>query len=112
MSEHRLIELARAYVAASNDHDVERIAGMLAADAAYASTGVGRHDGAEAILAMNRSFFADNPDVHWEAVNYRQVKGDGVEFDFTITLNGASSSGVERVFFGPDGRISRVEVER
>lgn len=112
MKDSQLVELARAYVEASNDHDVERIAGMLAPQAAYMSTGVGRHDGAEAILAMNRDFFADNPDVHWNAVNYRNVKPNGVEFDFTITLNGVSSNGVERVFFADDGLISRVEVER
>ena len=37
---------------------------------------------------------------------------DGVEFDFTITLAGASHRGVERVFVGDNGRITRVEVER
>ncbi len=104
--------IARAYVDASNDHDVDRIATMLAPDVAYRSSGAGAHDGAEAILAMNRVFFADYPDVRRDPENWRSIPNDGVEFDFTITLAGASHRGVERVFVGDNGRITRVEVER
>lgn len=110
--EDALIEKTRAYVDASNEHDVDRIETMLAADAVYLSTGVGRHDGATAILHMNRSFFSANPDVHWNTTSYRVVENGGVEFDFIISLGGASYPGVERVFFDPQGKIVRVEVER
>jgi hypothetical protein len=106
------LAIAQAYVAASNDHDTDRIATMLAPDVAYRSSGVGAHDGAEAILAMNRVFFADHPDVRWEPENWRSVDGGGVEFDFTITLGGARHRGVERVFVREDGLIGSVEVER
>ena len=44
--------MAKAYADASNDHDIERIFGMMAADVAYRSAGVGAHDGATAIRAM------------------------------------------------------------
>ena len=107
-----LIARTQAYVEASNDHDVERIAGMLADDASYSSSGVGEHEGAAAILAMNTTFFDANPDVHWQPENFRAVGDDGVAFDFVITIGGQPSSGVERVYFHPDGRIRRVEVER
>ena len=103
---------AAAYVDASNDHDVERIDTMLNAEAVYHSTGVGSHRGKDAILAMNAKFFADNPDVRWSPANYRSIAGNGVEFDFEISLKGKLSSGVERVFFDAEGLIVRVEVER
>lgn len=112
MNASELIGKTKAYVEASNAHDVDRIATMLKEDVVYQSTGVGRHEGAAAILTMNRSFFGEYPDVHWDAENYRTVDDGGVEFDFVITLGGHSSSGIERVFFDPSGRISRVEVER
>ncbi len=101
-----------AYVEASNAHDVDRIATMLSPEAVYHSTGVGSHEGAAAILSMNTEFFSANPDVHWDATNYRDITGAGVEFDFVITLQGERGGGVERVYFDANGLISRVEVER
>jgi len=107
-----LIEKTRAYVDASNGHDIARIATMLAEDAVYLSTGVGRHDGSAAILDMNKDFFSANPDVHWETANYRAIETDGVVFDFVISYGGTSGPGVERVYFDARGQINRVEVER
>lgn len=107
-----LIARTKDYVDASNAHDVARIEAMLDTDALYLSTGVGRHEGAAAILKMNRAFFGQNPDVHWDAENYRIVPDGGVEFDFTISFGDTVGSGVERVFFNTAGRIVRVEVER
>ncbi|MBT5432497.1 MAG: SnoaL-like domain-containing protein, partial [Rhodospirillaceae bacterium] len=112
MDEAQRMTIAKAYVDASNDHDVERIATMLSKDVAYRSSGVGSHDGAETILAMNRKFFADFPDVHRETRDWRHVDTTGVEFEFTITLGGQSHQGVERIFVGDHGEITRVEVER
>ena len=106
-----LIEKAEAYVAASNAHDVDRISKMLAPGCSYRSAGVGRHDGADAIIAMMRSFFASNRDVHWQAENYRGHSGH-VVFDFVITMGGDSSSGVEEIHFDEAGHISRIVVQR
>jgi len=107
-----LIALAEAYVAASNAHDLDEITAMFAPDAQYRSSGVGGHDGRDAIRAMNEAFFAANPDVRWETSGHRIVPGEGVEFDFVISLGGTRSRGVERVFFDENGLIRRVEVER
>lgn len=112
MTTEELITWTRAYVDASNEHDVGRIRSMLAYDATYHSSGVGNHHGAGAIVAMNKSFFAASPDVHWQPENFRAVEDDGVEFDFVITIAGQPSKGVERVFFNDGGKIRRVEVER
>ena len=106
------IARTRDYVDASNAHDVGRIEAMLDPSALYLSTGVGRHQGANAILAMNRAFFSENPDVHWNAQNYRAIAGDGVEFDFEISFGETVATGIERVFFNTAGAIVRVEVER
>jgi hypothetical protein len=112
MDDTQRMTIAKAYVDASNAHDVDRIATLLDPDVAYRSSGVGAHDGAEKILAMNRTFFGDYPDVTWEPRNWRQIDDGGVEFDFTITLGGQSHRGVERVFVNDAGLITRVEVER
>ncbi|WP_108881063.1 nuclear transport factor 2 family protein [Anderseniella sp. Alg231-50] len=106
-----LIEKAKAYVAASNAHDIARIKPMLAPACSYRSAGVGRHDGADAIMTMMQSFFAANPDVHWQAENYRQ-RCDHVVFDFVITMDGNSSSGVEEIHFDGAGNVSRIVVQR
>lgn len=106
-----LIERAESYVAASNDHDTVRIKPMLAPDCCYLSAGVGRHDGAEAIMTMMQSFFAANPDVHWQVKNYRRHSGH-VVFDFIITMGASSSSGVEEIHFDKAGKISRIVVQR
>lgn len=106
-----LIKKAESYVAASNDHDIARIRPMLAPECSYCSAGVGRHDGIEAIVTMMQSFFAANPDVHWQAENYQRRPGY-VVFDFVITLGGNSSSGVEEIHFDQAGDISRIVVQR
>ncbi len=106
-----LINKAESYVAASNDHDVARIRPMLAPDCSYRSAGVGAHDGIDAITAMMQSFFAANPDVHWQVEDYRW-QSDHVVFDFVITLGGTNSSGVEEIHFDKAGAISRIVVRR
>ena len=111
-NEQHLLALAQAYVAASNAHDIEAIAPMIALDCVYVSSSVGQHDGSEAIIAMMRGFFDSAPDVHWQASDYRLIAGNGVEFDFVISMNGESSRGTERLFFDDSGAISRVEVAR
>ncbi len=106
-----LITKAKDYVAASNAHDVDRIRPMLASDCSYRSAGVGRHDGADAVMAMMQSFFAANPDVHWDARNYQQ-QANHVAFDFRITLGAGTSSGREEIHFSEAGKISRIVVQR
>lgn len=106
-----LIRKAESYVAASNDHDIARIRPLLASECSYRSAGVGQHDGVEAIMTMMQSFFAANPDVHWQAENYRWRSGH-VVFDFVITLGANSSSGVEEIHFDEASAISRIVVQR
>lgn len=106
-----LIKKAESYVAASNDHDIARIRTMLAPACCYRSAGVGRHDGVDAIMTMMQSFFAANPDVHWQVDNYQRCPSH-VVFDFVITLGGNSSSGVEEIHFDGTGDISRIAVQR
>ena len=111
-TEQDLLQRAKVYVAASNAHDVSAIETMMAAECVYESSGVGRHEGAKAIIAMMRGFFAAAPDVHWQADGYRLIAGNGVAFDFVISMNEDSSNGVERLFFDDGGLINRVEVAR
>jgi len=106
-----LIKKAESYVAASNDHDIARIRMMLASDCSYRSAGVGAYDGLDAITTMMQSFFAANPDVHWQVEDYRWQSGH-VVFDFVITLDGTSSSGVEEIHFDKAGAICRIVVHR
>lgn len=106
-----LIAKAEDYVGASNAHDIDRIRPMLAADCCYQSAGVGRHDGTDAIMAMMQSFFAANPDVHWQAQNY-QRQADKVVFDFQIKLGTGTSAGREEIHFNEAGKISRIVVQR
>ena len=105
-----LIATAEDYLAASNAHDIARIRPMLAANCCYRSAGVGRHDGTDAIMAMMQSFFAANPDVHWDARNY-QRQANRVVFDFRITLASGTSSGREEIHFNEAGKISRIVVQ-
>jgi hypothetical protein len=107
-----LVEQTKSYVAASNAHDLTRIEPMFAADAIYRSSGVGQHEGAPAIIAMMKTFFDANPDVHWDTSSFRVIEENGVEFDFVISLGGNSSTGIERLFFDADNLIRLIEVER
>ena len=50
-AEHRLA-VAKAYVHASNAHDLVAILNLMAEDVAYRSTGVGAHDGVPAVRTM------------------------------------------------------------
>jgi len=106
-----LIGKAEAYVSASNEHDLSQIRTMLAPDCSYRSAGVGRHDGVEAIMSMMQSFFTSNPDVHWQAENYRW-QSNHLVFDFLITLGGNTSSGVEEIHFNDAGEVNRIVVQR
>ena len=117
MTNQTLIARAKAYVEASNTHDLDRVDAMFTEDAEYHSTGVGSHAGRTSIRAMMDRFFAAYPDVRWAAESYRQTGDDGVAFDFVMTAtpadggDGIERRGVERLFFTADGLIRRIEVE-
>lgn len=106
------VDRAKAYVAASNAHDLAAISPMLAPGCVYYSAAVGRYVGTDAILAMMQEFFGEYPDAHWQVDAYSLHGVDVVEFDFEITLLGKASSGHERLYFNRKGLICRVEVER
>ncbi len=111
-SEAELIRKAVAYVSASNDHDLGSIQGMLAGTCRYESSGVGTHVGRDVILAMMESFFAGNPDVHWQASKYHLTEAACVEFDFVISMRGTQAAGVERLHFNAACEIELIEVRR
>ncbi len=102
---------ARAYVEASNAHDLQRIAPMFAADATYTSSRTGTFAGVPEIIAMMAGFFGQFGDAAWHTENWRVVDGDGVAFDFVLTAGGSERSGVERIFFDSQGLIGRIEIE-
>ncbi len=106
------IEFAKAYVAASNAHDVTTIEPMLSADCKYISSGVGEHSGREAIAEMMTGFFAQNPEVRWEGRNWALAGPHTVMFDFTITLPSGSFDGRESVTIDASGAITEIRVDR
>ena len=112
MTETELTELSRAYVALSNAHRVDLILSMFAAGASYSSATVGDHRGRAAIGDMMHGYFAEHPDAHWEARNYR-CDDHRVSFDFTLSADdGRSRSyGTEHLDFTADGSIKKVTVE-
>jgi ketosteroid isomerase-like protein len=105
------IALAKAYVDASNAHDLERITPMFTADAEYVSSRTGTYNGVPDIIAMMDGFFSQFTDAAWTTADWRQIDGDGVEFDFVLNAGGNARNGVERVFLDDHGRIRRIEVE-
>lgn len=115
MTDIKLIELARAYVALSNAHHIEHVLSLFAAGASYSSTTVGDYRGRAAIGDMMHDFFTRYPDVYWEARDYR-CDEHRVSFDFTMTANAAGGGamrkkGVEHIDFTADGSIKKVTVE-
>ena len=112
MSRKSPIELAKAYVEASNAHNLNTIETMLSVECRYHSSGVGDHVGRDAILEMMRGFFDQNPDVHWDTRNWVKEGQDTVAFDFTISLPTGTSSGREWIQVDQEGLISRIRVAR
>ena len=114
MTDRKLIELARAYVALSNAHHIEHVLSMFAAGASYSSTTVGDYRGRAAIGDMMHEFFTRHPDVYWEARDFR-CEDHRVSFDFTMTANAGDEAmrkaGVEHLDFTADGSIKKVTVE-
>ena len=116
MRAEEAIERAKAYVEASNAHDLAAISAMLDADARYHSSALGDHRGPGAILAMMTRFFAEHPDVAWQASTYRAAGTTGAAFFFVMTATHKASGeanerrGIERIFFTPEGLISLIEV--
>ncbi len=112
MTDKSPIECARAYVEASNAHDIHTIEPMLSVNCRYVSSGVGEHVGREAIVKMMRGFFKENPEVHWKTRNWKEQGADTAVFEFTITLPSGTSGGREWVTIGEDGLITEIRVER
>lgn len=112
------IELAKNYVALSNDHDLQRIRSLFATGATYYSAYFGEYRGSDAIHAMMTGFFTRFSDAHWEAAEYRCIEDHGVEFAFVMTGLDTSSGerverqGLERIYFAADGLIRRIVVCR
>ena len=114
MTQTELTELARAYIALFNSHRIDLVLSMFAAGANYASDAGGKYRGRAAIGDMMHVFFAANPDVYWQASNFR-CDDHRVSFDFTMTAGDGDDTilrqGVEHIDFTADGSIKRVTVE-
>ncbi len=116
MTDSELIELARAYVALSNSHRVDLILSMFAAGASYSSSAVGEHRGRAAIGDMMHGFFADYPDVYWQADKF-SCEQQRVSYSFEMRASAAADGapierrGSEHIDFTAEGSIKRIEVE-
>ena len=110
------IELAKAYVALSNAHQLSLVNQMFAEHASYDSTGVGLFEGQKNIANMMNDFFSQYPDVHWKTQNFRCDGDDNVLFDFEMkathvdTKDTIRRNGLEQITFTKAGLISRIEV--
>lgn len=116
MTDTELIELAKAYLALSNSHRVDLILSMFAAGARYSSNAVGEHRGRAAIGDMMHGFFADYPDVHWQADGF-SCEQHRVSFRFEMRASAAADGapierrGLEHIDFTAEGSIKKIEVE-
>ncbi|MGI9316720.1 MAG: nuclear transport factor 2 family protein [bacterium] len=110
------IELAKAYVALSNSHQLGLIIGLFANDAQYSSSNVGSYSGPGAIQKMMSQFFNQYPDVFWHTDEFKHSGHNCVQFRFELTAtNKATGQRIERVGneeieFNSDGLIARLEV--
>jgi len=110
------IELAKAYVALSNAHQLDRVFSMFVESAQYQSSTVGEYHGKSTIEAMMTSFFARYSDVYWIVSDYRYINKGLVEFDFFMTATDVESQGVierkglETIQFNTDGQINAIQV--
>lgn len=116
MNTNKLIELAKNYVALSNDHNLPLIKSLFADSATYHSAYFGGYQGSAAIHTMMTGFFARFPDAHWEVAEYHNIEDNGVEFKFSMTGMDASSGeqvkrqGLERIYFTSDGLIGHIAI--
>ncbi len=116
MTDNELIELAKAYVALSNAHRVDLILSLFAAGAMYSSNTVGEHRGRAAIGDMMHGFFADYPDVSWQAEDFG-CEQHRVSFSFSLRGTSAADGtsierrGLEYIDFTAEGSIKKIEVE-
>jgi len=117
MTEDEEIELAKAYVALSNAHSVVLIAPMFVEQAVYQSSNVGKFTGRTAIIEMMADFFSRFPDAYWKVSEYRRAAEGVIEFRFAMTAteslsgNAIEREGLERIEYGDDGLIRRLEVK-
>ena len=108
--------VAKAYVEASNAHDLDAVERLLSEDAVYLSTGVGEHLGKRAIRAMMDTFFQTYKTLHWQTRNWESESENVASFDFVMTGmhcetgNKIEKAGREGIFMGKDGLINRIEV--
>lgn len=109
-------KLARAYVDASNNHDLEVVEEQLLLDASYHSENVGRFEGSTAILNMMTGFFATYPDVTWQVDRYILNAPLTVYFEFSMIATNAQTGeqitreGLERIDFDVSGKIKHIDV--
>ncbi|WP_211825107.1 nuclear transport factor 2 family protein [Kistimonas asteriae] len=118
MTETELIEMARAYVALSNAHQLELVLSLFAEDATYYSAYVGSFEGKAAIASMMEAFFNRYQDIYWQVEAYQYTEEGTIIFDFIRHATDSETgefvevAGREVVIFSDKSLISRVEVYR
>jgi hypothetical protein len=110
------IELAKAYVALSNSHQLDLIIPLFTAGAKYHSPNVGTFEGTEAIKEMMAGFFQRFPDANWSAWEYHCNADSQIQFNFSMTATERETgeqierAGKEKIELNDRGLITRLEV--
>jgi hypothetical protein len=109
-------ELAKAYVALSNAHQLSLILPMFTEQSIYHSVHTGEFKGRDAIGKMMGDFFSRYPDVCWRVPEYRSAGSSAMEFEFVMTATEALTGkrlerkGTEQIEFSDEGFIVYLEV--
>jgi len=116
MNPFETTELAKAYVALSNAHQIALIMSMFTVQSVYHSVHTGEFKGREAIGTMMANFFSRYPDACWRVPEYRSTGDKTIEFDFIMTATEALTGkrlerkGTEQIVFSDEGSIVYLEV--
>jgi hypothetical protein len=108
------LALAQHYFELSPERNLAAIQALFTASSTYSSSNTGIFLGGEAIMAMQRGFFATFDTVQWQLHNVEEVKAGVVLFDFTFT--GKTLAGEHTELSGREyvvvfnGKIQHIEV--
>ncbi|MFT5579510.1 MAG: hypothetical protein ACI9WS_002269 [Paraglaciecola psychrophila] len=109
------LALAQHYFDLSNERNLVAIEALFTASSTYSSTNTGIYLGGDAIMTMQRGFFASFETMNWSIQKVEEVKAGIVLFDFTFT--GKTLTGEQTVFGGQEyvvvfnQKIQHIEVK-
>jgi hypothetical protein len=99
------------YTAALNRYDLDAVEQMFAEGAVYLSTGVGGEiKGRAAIMDAFRAYFAQHADQVNVDEDVRQLDEHTLEARWRLISSRSNRSGMQRITFGDEGMIARIEV--